>query len=144
MIDQAPASPDLVFYDMFSRKVSADAWTLETFRKLFAACAGRDAELFTYSCSTSVRVALLGAGFYVAQGRSIGAKEETTIGLTPQAFCARWADRDEVLSADWLKRWNRSGAKFPLGLPLDAQAAFENSIREHAQFKRACAGAVEG
>jgi queuine tRNA-ribosyltransferase len=144
MIAHAPAPPDLIFYDMFSRKVSADAWTLATFEKLFAACGGRATELFTYSCSTSVRGALLAAGFYVAQGRSMGAKEETTIALTPEAYRTRWADRDEVLSADWLRRWNRSGAKFPLDLPLDAHAAYENSIREHAQFKRSCVGAVEG
>ena len=63
----APAPPDLIFYDMFSNKVSADAWTLGAFRRLFAACAGRAVELFTYTCSTSMRVTMLAAGFYVAQ-----------------------------------------------------------------------------
>jgi queuine tRNA-ribosyltransferase len=144
MMEQAPAPPDLIFYDMFSRKVSADAWTLETFRKLFAACQGGATEMFTYSCSTSVRGALLAAGFYVAQGCGIGPKAETTIALTPQAHRARWSDRSELLASDWLARWERSGAKFPLDLPLDAQPEFEHSIREHAQFKRSCVGAVEG
>jgi queuine tRNA-ribosyltransferase len=144
MMRHAPAPPDLIFYDMFSSKTSADVWTLDAFRQLFAACAGRAAELYTYTCSTSVRVALLAAGFYVARGRSMGAKEETTIALTPDAYHARWSNRDEVLSADWLVRWGRSGAKFPLGLAADAHPAFENSIRQHAQFKRTCAEAVEG
>jgi queuine tRNA-ribosyltransferase len=133
-IGDAPSPPDLIFYDMFSSKTSADAWTLATFRRLFAACEGRAVELFTYTCSTSVRVALLAAGFYVAQGRSMGAKEETTIALTPAAYHARWRDRDEVLASAWLERWNRSGAKFPLEVAADQRAAFERTIREHAQF----------
>jgi queuine tRNA-ribosyltransferase len=133
-IGETPSPPDLIFYDMFASKTSSDAWTLETFRRLFAACDGRAVELFTYTCSTSVRVALLAAGFYVAQGRSMGAKEETTIALTPAAYHARWRDRDEVLASAWLERWNRSGAKFPLDLPMTERAAFEHAIRSHQQF----------
>jgi queuine tRNA-ribosyltransferase len=143
MMRHAPSPPDLIFYDMFSSKTSADVWTLDAFRQLFGACAGRAAELYTYTCSTSVRVALLAAGFYVARGRSMGAKEETTIAFTPDAYRLRWMHREEVLSADWLARWSRSGAKFPLGLAADAHRAFETSIREHAQFKRTCVAAVE-
>jgi queuine tRNA-ribosyltransferase len=90
-----------------------------------------------------VRVALLAAGFYVARGRSMGRKEETTIALTPEAYRLRWVDRHEVLSAAWLGRWSRSGAKFPLGLAADAHPAFEISIRQHAQFQRTCVDAVE-
>ena len=44
----ALAPPDLIFYDMFSTKTSGDQWTLSAFRKLFDACAGRAAELFTW------------------------------------------------------------------------------------------------
>jgi len=139
----APAPPDLIFYDMFSSKTSADMWTLAAFQRLSEACAGRAAELYTYSCATSARVALLAAGFYIAQGRSIGPKAETTIALTGEAYRARWTERDEVLSADWLTRWDRSGAKFPAGLPTEARGAFENSIRQHAQFQRPCASGVE-
>ncbi|HSH39312.1 MAG TPA: tRNA guanosine(34) transglycosylase Tgt [Chthoniobacterales bacterium] len=133
-IEDAPSPPDLIFYDMFSSKTSADAWTLDTFRRLFAACEGRAVEIFTYTCSTSVRVALLAAGFYVAQGRRMGAKEETTMAFTPVAYQARWRDRNELLASAWLERWNRSGAKFPGELPHDERAAFEQSIRAHEQF----------
>ncbi|MGH8165409.1 MAG: tRNA-guanine transglycosylase, partial [Rhodanobacteraceae bacterium] len=66
---QAPAPPDLIFYDMFSSKTHREQWTLEIFRRLFAACAGRAAELFTYTHSTAARAALLAAGFFVAKGR---------------------------------------------------------------------------
>ena len=97
---------------------------------------GRAVELFTYTCSTSVRVALLAAGFYVAQGRSMGAKEETTIALTPAAYRASWRHRDAVLASAWLRRWGRSGAKFPAELAYEERDAFERSIREHEQFSR--------
>ena len=127
----APEPPDLIFYDMFSGKVSSEAWTMDAFRQLFAACGQRAVELFTYSCSTSVRALLLAAGFYVARGRSMGAKEETTIALTP---AAPRGDRD-LLGASWLERWHRSGAKFPAELLPGEEAAFERLIRAHPQFQ---------
>ncbi|MDQ6654513.1 MAG: tRNA guanosine(34) transglycosylase Tgt [Verrucomicrobiota bacterium] len=133
-IHDAPAAPDIIFYDMFSSKTSADAWTLEAFRTLFAACGDRAVELFTYTCSTSVRVALLASGFFVAKGRSMGAKEETTIALTPAAH-ESWRGREGVLASAWLERWNRSGAKFPTEIAAEGRDAFERVIREHAQFR---------
>jgi len=135
MIPQASAPPDLIFYDMFSSKACAEAWTMTSFQQLFGACAGRAVELFTYTCSTSVRVTLLGAGFYLARGRAVGPKEETTIALTPQAYRLSWVGRSEMLSADWLARWERSGAKFPPGLKPAAETAFEDRIRGHEQFR---------
>lgn len=133
-MNRAPA-PDVVFYDMFSTKTSASLWSLATFRKLFAACAGRAVELFTYTCSTANRAALLGAGFYVARGRSAGEKVETTIALTPAAFRSSRASCREFLSRDWLAKWNRSAAKFPSDVTLERQAGFEKIIREHEQFR---------
>ncbi len=85
-VAQAPVPPDLIFYDMFSSKTHREQWTIAIFRRLFAACAGRAVELFTYTHSTAARAALLAAGFYVAKGRPAGAKEETTIALTPAAL----------------------------------------------------------
>ena len=135
MMPKASAPPDLIFYDMFSSKTCADAWTMSSFQQLFAACAGRAVELFTYTCSTSVRVTLLAAGFYLARGRGMGPKEETTIALTPEAYRLSWVDRAEMLSGDWLARWERSGAKFPPGLEPAAETAFEDRIRGHEQFQ---------
>ena len=135
MMPKASAPPDLIFYDMFSSKTCADAWTMASFQQLFAACAGRAVELFTYTCSTSVRVTLLAAGFYLARGRGMGPKEETTIALTPEAYRLSWVDRAEMLSGDWLARWERSGAKFPPGLEPAAETAFEDRIRGHEQFQ---------
>ncbi|MEP6810263.1 MAG: tRNA-guanine transglycosylase, partial [Chthoniobacterales bacterium] len=130
-IADAPAPPDLIFYDMFSGKTSAEAWTLATFHQLFAACGGRAVELFTYSCSTAVRSLLLLAGFYIARGRSMGPKDETTIALTPAAP----RDGREILGADWLARWARSQAKFPAGMSPNEHSAFEQTIRGHPQFQ---------
>src|SRR5205085_4934201 len=94
----APSPPDLIFYDMFSTKTSGDQWTATTFRRVFEACAGRAAELFTYTCSTANRVALLAAGFFVARGRNAGEKLETTIALTPAAIQSPRAQGREMLS----------------------------------------------
>ncbi len=128
----APARPDVIFYDMFSSKTSAEPWTAVAFHRLFHECAGRAVELFTYTCSTPIRVALLAAGFYVAKGRSTGEKTETTIALT-----SRDCSRHELLAADWLARWHRSGAKFPAEIHADHHSAFEQKIREHPQFQLA-------
>ncbi len=131
----APAAPDIIFYDMFSTKTSGDQWTLDAFRKLFEVCAGRATELFTYTCSTANRAALLAAGFYVARGRNAGEKLETTIALTPAACGVPSSCRHDLLTRDWLKKWNRSRAKFPEEMPTDQHAAFEQVIRGHAQFR---------
>ncbi|MEO6871108.1 MAG: tRNA guanosine(34) transglycosylase Tgt [Chthoniobacterales bacterium] len=131
----APAPPDLIFYDMFSSKTHGEQWTIELFRKLFAACAGRAAELFTYSHSTAARGALLAAGFFVAKGRAAGAKEETTIAFTPAALGSKWTIRYELLAAEWIGRWNRSQAKFPEELAAEEQPAFAEQIRQHEQFR---------
>jgi queuine tRNA-ribosyltransferase len=135
---EAGAAPDLVFYDMFSSKTDRELWTCEVFRQVFAACAGRPAELLTYTCSTAIRAALLAAGFHVARGRSTGEKTETTVALTPAA--ARdpgIARRYDLLTAEWLVRWGRSGAKFPCELEAEAYPAFERAILDHPQFRQA-------
>ncbi len=129
----AAPPPDLIFFDMFSSKTSGAQWTLEVFRQIFTACAGSAAELFTYSCSTPIRAALLAAGFHIAMGRSTGDKVETTIALTPAA--AELPCRHALLGAEWLGKWQRSGAKFPSDVAAEDFASFERGILEHNQFK---------
>jgi queuine tRNA-ribosyltransferase len=131
-IDHAPA-PDVIFYDMFSTKTSAELWTARVFRRIFDLCRGRETELFTYTCSTANRAALLAAGFFVARGRNAGAKVETTIAMTPGALSARKRD---LLSRDWLAKWERSAAKFPTDIAPNERAAFEKIIRDHEQFRK--------
>ena len=134
-VSEAEPPPDLIFYDMFSSKMCGAHWTRETFEKVFLACQGRPVELFTYSCSTSVRVALLAAGFYVARGWNTGAKEETTVALTPSACADPSLARHDLLSSEWLEKWKRSKAKFPSALPLDERRSFEQMILAHEQFR---------
>ena len=62
--------------------------------------------------------------------------QETTIALTPEAVRAPSSSRHELLASDWLAKWNRSTAKFPVEIGADEYAVFEKSIRAHAQFQR--------
>ena len=134
VMTDAPAPPDLIFFDMFSSKTDGAQWTLGAFRKIFDACRGRATGLFTYTCSTPIRAALLAAGFHVAKGISTVDKVDTTIALTPEAM--RTAEGRELLGDEWLGRWSRSGAKFPADVPPEEHAAFEEAIRSHPQFRR--------
>lgn len=129
---QAPALPDLIFYDMFSSKTHGDEWTTDAFAKLFSACQDHATELFTYSTSTAVRVALLATGFYVAKGRGTGVKTETTIALTPSAA---QLTKHPLLGPEWLAKWHRSHAKFPEGLATEDQKNFALKITDHPQFR---------
>lgn len=134
MMAQAPAAPEVIFYDMFSGKTNGDQWTLEAFRRLAKACEGKAAELFTYTVSTASRAALLVSGFHVAKGRSTGDKVETTIAFTREALGNRFTDRHDVLGAEWLGKWHRSAARIPSWLPAEQQAEFERTLLGHPQF----------
>jgi queuine tRNA-ribosyltransferase len=131
---RAPYPPDLIYFDLFSTRTHADAWTLASFRRLFDACAGRDVELFTYTASTAARVAMLGAGFHIGKGRPTDAKAESTIAFTPEALARGTASRHEIMGAVWLSRWKRSQARYPSDIHEDGYAAFEQLILNHPQF----------
>jgi queuine tRNA-ribosyltransferase len=135
MMKQAAGPPEVIFYDMFSGETSGNVWSHEAFRRIFAACEDRSAELCTYTLSTACRVAMLAAGFFVAKGRPAGGKLETTIALTPAAAAAEWGRRHELLGVEWLAKWHRSRAKFPARIPIEEHAAFERMILSHAQFR---------
>ncbi|HSP44651.1 MAG TPA: tRNA guanosine(34) transglycosylase Tgt [Chthoniobacterales bacterium] len=131
----APAPPDLIFYDMFSTKTSGDLWTFTAFRRVFEACADRSVEVFTYTCSTANRAALLAAGFYVARGRNAGEKLETTIALTAAALQSTRSKPRDLLGDEWLAKWHRSAAKFPTDVAPPERPAFEKVILDHQQFR---------
>lgn len=134
-LTEAPALPDLIFYDLFSRRTHASAWTLGAFQRLFDACGHHPCALFTYSTSTASRVALLATGWHVAKGVGTGVKSETTIALSPPAAPGPWP----LLGHAWLGRWERSHVQFPEDLPGEAHAAFARQIREHPQFLQGAA-----
>jgi queuine tRNA-ribosyltransferase len=133
-MSDAPAPPDLIFFDMFSSKTDAEQWTLAVFRRVFAACRGRAVELFTYTCSTPIRAALLAAGFHVARGLGTVDKTDTTIAITPEAAPTA---RHVLLDHTWLAKWERSGAKIPAGISPEERSHFEHVIRGHSQFAKA-------
>jgi queuine tRNA-ribosyltransferase len=122
--------PDLVFFDPFSFKTDSGLWTLAAFREMAKLFSLNAVELYTYSYSTSVRAALLAAGFYVAKGRGTGPKAETTIGLSPLA--AAGPHGRELLGEEWLAKWRRSDAQAPLGADDDS---WRGAIERHPQFR---------
>jgi len=128
-------TPDLIYWDPFSPKTDAPLWTLDCFAGVLAACAEHDSELFTYSASTAVRAALLGAGFVVARGAPTGSKVETTLAMTPAAARHAAARGRVLLGPEWLERWRRSDARFPSDVTEEMRAAFVERIEELAQLR---------
>jgi len=124
--------PDIIFFDPFSFKTDRELWTLAMFRALAALCADKEVELFTYSYSTSVRAAMLAAGFFVAKGMGTGPKAETTIALSPRA--AALPHGRELLGRDWLARWGRSDAQTPFGAP-PGEERWREAVSAHPQFQ---------
>jgi queuine tRNA-ribosyltransferase len=124
--------PDIIFFDPFSFKTDAALWTLNAFRELAQACGDQPTELYTYTYSTSVRAAMLAAGFYVAKGRATGPKGETTIGLSARAAAA--AHGRELLGPEWLAKWGRSDAQVPFG-STEQDDSWREAVLAHPQFK---------
>ncbi|MSU51023.1 MAG: tRNA guanosine(34) transglycosylase Tgt [Opitutus sp.] len=135
-LEAAPA-PDLIFYDPFSSKTDTALWHADVFARIHRHCAPGPAELYTYAAGTAVRVALLLAGFYVAEGVGTGPKSTTTVAFSRRAGRGDAPDSPRLLGAEWLARWRRSGSKFPVGLDATQQAGFEQRIEGHPQFTRA-------
>ena len=126
--------PDLIFYDPFSFKTDTLLWTPEAFSKIFGRCGDKLTELYTYSCATSVRVALLASGFFVAEGIGSGPKSTTTIAFHSAAAAAVHPLAPRLLGPEWLIRWNRSYSRIPDGLPAEQIPAFARRIEGHPQF----------
>jgi queuine tRNA-ribosyltransferase len=131
---EAATAPDLIFYDPFSYKTNPELWTSAAFSRIFGRCSGKPAELYTYSCSTAVRVALLTAGFFVGEGVGIGPKTGTTIAFSTASGATTHFRVPPLLGHEWLRRWRRSDSKFPAGLSKEQRLALENCIETHPQF----------
>lgn len=131
MID-APA-PRIIFHDPFSTRVDGPLWNSQCFKKIHEATAGKTCMLLTYSRSTAVRAAMLGAGFYIGQGIPAGPKSETTVAATTPVELERC--QRPLLGPDWLGRWERSQSKYPTDIdsPSD-RSKFEGLIRHHPQL----------
>ncbi|MCX6945686.1 MAG: tRNA guanosine(34) transglycosylase Tgt [Opitutales bacterium] len=132
-LESSPA-PDLIFYDPFSAKTDTGLWTPAVFARIFQHGRPKPAELYTYSAATAVRVALLTAGFFVAEGVGTGPKATTTVAYTRRPGAAAPAGRPRLLGAEWLARWRRSDSKFPPGLADSDKPAFAQRLEAHPQF----------
>lgn len=116
---------DLIYYDPYSPKQNESMWTTSCFRKLKDQCRP-GAMLYNYSQATTIRVALLEAGFYVGYGKPTGLKKATT-----QA-AVRLQDLQDPLDERWLQRWQRSHTPLPFGCTDEAQ--LRQAILNHSQF----------
>ncbi|MCE9598159.1 MAG: tRNA guanosine(34) transglycosylase Tgt [Spirochaetia bacterium] len=129
---------NFIFYDPFSSRTNRDLWSLEAFREIYRCHQTTDSELYSYTASTRVRAAMLGAGFFVASGASSGKKSETTMAFT-QAAITRMRNEIEqpkLLADDWLQRWERSDARIPFTLVAADTEILTQAIRNHPQFAK--------
>lgn len=126
--------PDVIFYDPFSPKTNGECWSLEAFERLYNHCQGKSFELYTYTTSTMIRATMLVAGMYVAKGVGTGPKESTTIAFSDSDIAHKHKASENLLPSEWLDRWHRSQAQFPLNFQESAKEAFTQKIESHPQF----------
>ncbi|MBP7481002.1 MAG: tRNA guanosine(34) transglycosylase Tgt [Lacunisphaera sp.] len=131
---ETAAVPDVIFYDPFSAKTDTGLWTAAVFARIHRHCQAKAAALYTYSSATAVRVALLTAGFFVAEGVGTGPRADTTVAFTRSGGANGHPPAPKLLGAEWLGRWQRSQAKFPAGLADVEKPAFEKRLAAHPQF----------
>lgn len=108
-----PACADIVFWDPFSVRADPALWTVAAFSALHRNCRS-GATVHTYAGATSVRSALLLAGFAVGVGEPISRGKFGTCAALRADDLARPLDRR------WLERLRRSSAPFPADAPVDA------------------------
>ncbi len=109
------AKADVIYWDPFSPRANPESWTVAAFAAA-RRVAGTRCTLFTYSAATSVRVALLLAGWTVGAGAAIGEKLATTAAAVDVRALGA------PLDARWLARLARSGAPLPADAPGDARS----------------------
>lgn len=106
----APA-PSVIFFDPYSPARNSEMWNLDTFRSLWSAVSAPDAPPCTmtnYTRSTSVRVTMLLAGWFVGTGVPTGDKDVTTI------LSNRLPLLEKPLDQAWLARVRSSTNASPL------------------------------
>lgn len=104
-------SPSAIFFDPYSPARNAEMWSLETFGMIRDAVSDPDAPdctMTNYTRSTSVRVTMLLAGWFVGTGVPTGEKEETTIAAN------RYGLLEKPLDGAWLGRVRSSTNSSPL------------------------------
>lgn len=128
---EAEQSADVVFWDPFSPKSNAELWSTRAFTAVRRLCR-EGATLHTYSGATSVRSALLLAGFAVGRGLALASGRESTIAATQARDLAL------PLDATFIDRLSRSTAPFPPDAPGDALAIVARAPQFAATSSRGC------
>jgi hypothetical protein len=103
--------PSAIFFDPYSPARNAEMWSLELFRDLRRAAGSPDAPdcmMTNYTRSTSVRVTMALAGWFVGVGIRTGEKDETTIAANRPGLLRT------PLDASWLSRVRSSTNASPL------------------------------
>ena len=131
---ESAQEPDDIYYDPFSAKTDTGLWTDAVFTRIHRHCRPKSAALYTYSSATAVRVALLTAGFFVAEGVGTGPKADTTLAFTRSDGARMHPAAPKLLDAEWLGRWRRSISRFPANLAEQERPAFGQRIELHPQF----------
>jgi hypothetical protein len=94
-------APSVIFFDPYSPARNPEMWSLKTFRSIWSAVNKPEASLCTmtnYTRSTSARVTMMLAGWFVGTGVPTGEKNETTIAansidLLEQPLDRAWIER---------------------------------------------------
>ena len=125
--------PEAVLYDPYSPGKNPELWSLRAFECL-RKCLCEPCNLATYSRSTSVRVAMLCAGFFVGKGGGVGQKEETTVAATHPALI------EPLLDATWLERVKISTSAEPIDdIPHQRSSISQSTwskLIQHPQFEK--------
>jgi hypothetical protein len=127
-------APHGIFYDPYSPRGNQEMWTLDHFSALFRRLdPERPCLLTNYTRSTSVRVTLLLAGFYVGIGAIIGEKDQTTIASN------RLEALERPLERDWFERVKVSRNAAPFREKRDGDLAISAEdfarLEAHLQFR---------
>jgi len=130
---QGAPKPHVIFYDPFSLHTNVELWSEDIFKRIFDYCQGQEVQLLNYSASTAVRATLLAAGFTVGYGPATGPKSTTTVAYNSLSLPHKQGVT--LLGEEWLKRWEKSDAKFARTLSQSDELEFENKIRTHGQFQ---------
>jgi hypothetical protein len=107
---EAPA-PSAIFFDPYSPARNAEMWSMETFQMIHDVASGEGSPncmMTNYTRSTSVRVTMLLAGWFVGTGVPTGEKEETTIAANRPGLL------EKPLDHAWLSRVRSSTNAAPL------------------------------
>lgn len=121
-----------ILYDPYSAITNPGMWTLEHFEFLRGRLrSSAPCMLSNYTRSTSIRVTLLLAGFFVGKGAAVGEKLETTVATNCLDLLRR------PLGKDWLKRVQASTRGAPLRASGQKGPISESdlyALRAHPQF----------